>query len=559
MTLSCDAATALGPDRTREELIPFISSSTDDDDDEVLRTIAERVGGLACCVGGDAYSHKVLAPLELLLAVEENSVRDAAVASIHTVLSKMSNEHVVAHYVPFLRRLATKDWFSSRISAAELFHVAMSRMPEAERVPLAALFLKLCRDDTPLVRRVAAQYLGSVAGGLQPAVAGDFVGAFIALVGDEQDSVRIQAIMHCSSLLERLAAENKVRQVLPLVLESAHDKSWRVRWALSNSLHGICRVASDSSSLAAFGSAFQGLLGDTEPEVRAAAAGIIAEMARLLRKEQTVSRVLPSLQRLVSDPSERVRAVLSTAINGLAADMSKEDTVDLLLPLLLQLLRDENSEVRLNVVSNLASINKTIGAALLSQSLLPAVVELASDVKWRVRLAIIESVPLLATQLGREFFTEKLSALCAQWLVDEVYSVRRAAIANLLALAEGPLDAAWAADFVLPCMVQLQSSPNYLLRTTCVYLAHAMLRAVPAQLVQSTVIPLLLRLAADNVPNVRFAAARAMHLMAEEEQLLRKVGAALVHEMRRCLDEQAGDSDRDVSFYAKGALMALGQ
>jgi len=38
----CRIANALGPERTREELVPFLKDTTDDDD-EVLLVIAEKV------------------------------------------------------------------------------------------------------------------------------------------------------------------------------------------------------------------------------------------------------------------------------------------------------------------------------------------------------------------------------------------------------------------------------------------------------------------------------------------------------------------------------------
>jgi hypothetical protein len=68
-------ALALGPDRTREELIPFLIDSLDDED-EVLLALAEELGNLREYVGGDQYTHILLAPLENLAAVEETLVRD---------------------------------------------------------------------------------------------------------------------------------------------------------------------------------------------------------------------------------------------------------------------------------------------------------------------------------------------------------------------------------------------------------------------------------------------------------------------------------------------------
>ena len=68
-------ALALGPDRTRDELVTFLNESLDDED-EVLLAIADELGALVQYVGGDEHAHVLLGPLENLAAVEETLVRE---------------------------------------------------------------------------------------------------------------------------------------------------------------------------------------------------------------------------------------------------------------------------------------------------------------------------------------------------------------------------------------------------------------------------------------------------------------------------------------------------
>jgi serine/threonine-protein phosphatase 2A regulatory subunit A len=68
-------ALALGPDRAREELIPFLQDSVDED--EVLLALADELGkNFEEYIGGKEYAHVLLGPLENLSAVEETLVRD---------------------------------------------------------------------------------------------------------------------------------------------------------------------------------------------------------------------------------------------------------------------------------------------------------------------------------------------------------------------------------------------------------------------------------------------------------------------------------------------------
>lgn len=109
-----------------------------------------------------------------------------------------------------------------------------------------------------------------------------------------------------------------------------------------------------------------------------------------------------------------------------------------------------------------------IGIELLSQALLPAIVELAEDKNWRVRLAIITQIPLLAKQLGVAFFDEKLAQLSMNWLGDPVYSIREAATMNLESLTR-EFGAEWAKATILPRVLQMANSPNYLYRMTVLF------------------------------------------------------------------------------------------
>ena len=67
-----------------------------------------------------------------------------------------------------LQRLATGEWFTSRVSACGLFACAYRRAAPAHRAELRAMYRELCGDDTPMVRRAAASNLGRFAEVMEP-------------------------------------------------------------------------------------------------------------------------------------------------------------------------------------------------------------------------------------------------------------------------------------------------------------------------------------------------------------------------------------------------------
>jgi serine/threonine-protein phosphatase 2A regulatory subunit A len=146
-----------------QELLPFVTDGTDDED-EVLLALANSLAKLIPLVGGGSHAQSLLPPLELLLTVEENSVRDAASASTLLVAAALPEEAFQDKYASMLARLARKEWFTARISSAGLIADAYPRLTPLQQKEHLTLFAELCQDDTPMVRRVAAQSLGKMVG-----------------------------------------------------------------------------------------------------------------------------------------------------------------------------------------------------------------------------------------------------------------------------------------------------------------------------------------------------------------------------------------------------------
>uniref|UniRef100_A0A8C8JG23 Protein phosphatase 2, regulatory subunit A, beta a n=1 Tax=Oncorhynchus tshawytscha TaxID=74940 RepID=A0A8C8JG23_ONCTS len=465
-------ALALGVERTRTELLPFLTD-TIYDEDEVLLALAEQLGNFTMLVGGPEYVHCLLPPLESLATVEETVVRDKAVESLRKISQEHSPVDLEVHFEPLVKRLASGDWFTSRTSACGLFSVCYPRVSSTVKAEIRQHFRTLCSDDTPMVRRAAASKLGEFAKVLElDYVKSDIISLFTALASDEQDSVRLLAVEACVSIATLLPQEDLETLVMPTLRQAAEDKSWRVRYMVADKFSELQKAVGPEITKNDLVPAFQNLLKDCEAEVRAAAANKVKEFCENLpedsRETIIMTHILPCVKELVSDTNQHVKSALASVIMGLSTILGKDNTVEHLLPLFLAQLKDECPEVRLNIISNLDCVNEVIGIRQLSQSLLPAIVELAEDAKWRVRLAIIEYMPLLAGQLGVEFFDEKLNTLCMAWLIDHVYAIREAATCNLMKLVE-KFGAEWAQNTIVPKVLGMANDPNYLHRMTTLF------------------------------------------------------------------------------------------
>ena len=192
-----------------------------------------------------------------------------------------------------------------------------------------------------------------------------------------------------------------VQRLLPLIVATIDDRSWRVRWTAAAKFADVIKAYNPiPGAMDVLIPAYEKLLQDPEAEVRTAATfnlSIVAKecktkilplgaedgMGEVAGKVTAAERLVKRVTSLTEDDSEHVRAALAMVATELAPILGKDETITHLVPPILLLLRDAASEVRLNLISSLESLNKVIGVDLLSQSLLPAIIDLAQDGKWR--------------------------------------------------------------------------------------------------------------------------------------------------------------------------------
>ncbi|RKF63741.1 Protein phosphatase PP2A regulatory subunit A [Erysiphe neolycopersici] len=504
-------ALALGAERTRDELIPFLDESVEDED-EVLMALSEELGNFVEYVGGPEWGHVLLSPLENLAAIEELLVREKAVQSLNKICEQLSPQQVEGFFIPLTLRLSKADWFTSKISATGLYNTPYKKSAPPMQEQLRNHFGMLVRDETPMVRRQAATNLAKFVKDMPSIIIiEEMIPLFQHLASDDQDSVRLLTVEVLIAIAEAVPKEQQSSHgvLLTALRKLIEDKSWRVRYMVADRFEKASNTNEyDEVVSRDLVPAFVKLLKDNEAEVRTAISGQIPGFCKLINRTTILNEIITTVEDLVSDTSQHVRAALGTQISGLAPILGKQETIDHLLPMFLQMLKDEFPDVRLHIISKLELVNQVIGIELLAQSLLPAIVQLAEDKQWRVRLAIIQYMPLLSGQLGVQFFDEKLAALCMGWLGDTVFSIREAATHNLKKLTE-VFGVEWANQAIIPKVMAMGAHPNYLYRMTTCFAITTLSTVVSLEIISKSILPIMDKLVDDGIPNIRFNVAKS--------------------------------------------------
>jgi serine/threonine-protein phosphatase 2A regulatory subunit A len=552
-------ASALGPKRTVEELIPFLAQAVKEEplcnDEEFLFTLAKQYAVLSTFM--DNRDDLLIAPLEWLAAQEETVIRDEAVISLCQIADK--NPSLAGDYVvPVLNRLATKqDSFTARVSACSLCATAYKYANEEQRPNLRKAYTTLCADDTPMVRRAAANKLKDI---VQVCAKADLVADMMPVYKqlskeDTQDTIRVACVNTTLVIAKMLNPEENRTHTVPVITEMASDRSWRVRLTIARQFDQLCAAFGPEITNSDLMGCFVSLLKDCEQEVRKEAVRIIEPCLNgekaAFTGQQIQNDVIPLFAALGLDPAQTVRAALAQVLGPVSKIVGRDVTQRQLLSLMSDLMKDEFHDVRLNIVSHTGLICEVLSVDGLVHSLFSTIQSLTMDNHWRIRQSVVEQVPILARLFGVEMFQSKLESLFLASLRDSVHSVRVAGIQNLRLVAEC-FGASWTVEHLLPKIVeQYSQSAGYANRVTTLSVLPQVAHVMTADQIVQFIVPLLIKATKDSVPNVRFSACRMLIEIMEQKTIN---ASSITSVIKPMLQELEHDPDIDVQYYAQITL-----
>lgn len=596
-------AIALGPERTLNELLPFLNDVAQDDEEEVFAVLASKLGDFIPLIGGHQNCEPLIQILLIFASMEEPIVRNKAIDSLNKISLELTDEEINNTFVGLIKSFNQDPWFSRKVASCCLYKSIIVKVDQQTRIDLLNAYLKLITGDAPMVKRSAASNLPTIINlitsyrqekNIPPAKIVDneiqiIFKMFLHLIDDDQDSVKFLSIDVLIAILEFFDSINDASrnsECLARSLKLINDDAWRVRYTAADRFSKIAKsFVNNEQDLTTLIDPFISLMKDNEGEVRKAIAQQLPDFCKQLTnfpstKATIESKIVPVVNELSQDPQENVRASLASTITGLSPILEKQSTIDKLLPIFLIMLKDEFPDVRLNIISNLSVVNETIGINLLSTNLLPAITELAQDHKWRVRLAIIEYIPKLANQLGVSFFNDELLSLCMSWLWDSVFAIRDAAVNNLKELTI-IFGFEWADSEIISRLLNVKNSSandddkidddennehkidftNFIIRITCLFAITKLIPVIDEATIIKKIVPFINDLVHDPVPNIRFNVATSYLVLAE--RLVKDQNqdySKLIHgEFLPNLNTLANDSDVDVRYFGSKSIQGINE
>ncbi|GBG29496.1 Amino acid transporter AVT1D [Hondaea fermentalgiana] len=583
-------AKALGPDRTRSELIPWMQDNLQQQEDEILYIFAKKSCELRELVGSADDAECMVPLVEALLGVEETFVREAASECGRQLVAGLKGSGPKGKVLESLLRLGKGEWFTSRMSACSLCGAMMkANLGADEQAQLKELYFSLCKDETPMVRRSAARELPSVIASLEPSeVVTEVMPIYQKLVTDPQESVSMNWIANIGELAARLGPELGEGHCLPLIKQYCTDRSWRIRYTVGQCFDKLCASFSPAVVSEVLLPLFCELLRDPEGEVRNVASEHLVTIGLAVSPDDFCAEVIPVMSGLVEMDIQRpVRLNISKAAvdDGLLKALGRARVSEHLLPMWEVFLKDANGvcapEMRLVVLNNLAAIIETLGAEtvasewgtmlwnlfessklhnsgdgtgsgnMLAQGMggMPT----SEDIEyphWRMRKAILNIIGNLASSAASDATVEKLVLdIWSASLADEVFEVRYSAACLLASFCESDskVGPSTVTSVFIPRLVDFfkHAKTRYAHR---IIFAHAVAQLGRFPGLAEPCYAHLDKCLDDKVPNVRLATLAA---------LCDVMDPALKARISKKVSALAADPDADVAAEAKRCAVRL--
>lgn len=491
-------ADALGVEKTRATLLPFLKEY-EDDEEEVMVELSKQMLPLGKFINEGNLGVLDLIPyFYIFLSYEDNSVIDQAFKSLEGLVKtyNINNEAILL----LAKKLQGMNCSKAQVSAVRICCALSSAIPAKFSAEVTRIVTECATHKATLVRKESAtslRYLLDEASPFESLASSTLK----KLLKDPQEAVKVAATE--SIAYKKFPKPYFTATFVPSLMPLFELKSWKTKWVLastiSNSLGSVQATAKRSLI-----QAFAKLLVDPEIEVSTKAIESFKDLASIIEPEEAAI-LLSTVKSHTNNEIPDIRKMIARSISYLAPLCTQSSSLDLLKDMISIILKDENPEVKSMLMSNSEPLTKCFASPQLSMIFSPHLLEHLNDKNWKIRKDALVCMEVLCSKLGESFASEdKIIKAIKERLSDRVFEVRTSAVTMLKNLAT-TLGREWMDRVCLPIFYSFISNANYLYRLSYIFGVRELQPILsPPHITKET--ETLFKMAKDPVANVRMQA-----------------------------------------------------
>uniref|UniRef100_A0A1I8ICP4 TOG domain-containing protein n=1 Tax=Macrostomum lignano TaxID=282301 RepID=A0A1I8ICP4_9PLAT len=547
-------ASNLGPSKVKDVLIPkideLITAAINNGEDELLLEVCRQLGTFPHLMGSANNIVNLVPPLgRVLSSVEEVVVGEAAADALIKVVAELSSTLIETNCVPLIKTVFDDDLYcSSRRAGCRLIVPCYAKISSNDiRSELKSRLINAANQEEEilLVREAAVTQLGLLAQSASKDRA-EILASLVTLSNDNHRDIRAASVRSLLDLVKLYGEKELESTVYPVLERYAEDSHRNTRQNFAAHIAEFQTVFNKIGKQ--LGPLFIRLWEDNEPEVRRASAKNLVAFADACSKDTLNSQLVPKLkEHLVNEHDDRVRREIIAETARLLTKIRKEDSTELVKTVVSLITESGSAGAKQAVFDHLKDILAVTPPADLKNTIIPSLMKLYSDQNWRVRLGVVKNLPELMSAVDEAQISGTLVPAYISWLKDSASEIRDSAAQALgrvvkdhKSLTDGIAKSA--------SLAALATEGNYQFRKVWITCAVELMDKGAASCIP-VLVPQLMKLSSDKVPNVRLAVVKALVRLAThfDANIIKK-------DIISPLVELSKDEDADVRFYAEEAV-----
>ena len=543
---------ALGRERTRKELIPYLKSCIDEEEDEIIIELAKVLSNFIDCIGGKQYIKELLNLLEIILTIDDHFVRLEILNTIKLVVKQIGKvSDIESDLMSIINNLYGSDDINQKKSAMNLLIFLYKDLNKNNKNLAINYFDKFLVDNNISVKK---EFLSEITE-ISLLLSIDYIKKLInTILKDKNDSMRIDIVNIMISIKEHKNINDFMDTIFDLIPKLSEDTNWRVRLTVSDKLVDFINFPNVSNIFKQNAvNIFAKLLEDSEPEIRNVCCLRLEGITKVLKDENNFDKILVNLRKLEKDEKNFVKGALASNVLKICEMVGAKKTNDYIFPIFLTLIKDENIEIRMSLINNLSELNKVIEINNIIESIMPQIKEISANKSWRVRIQIMEIIPVLAKLFNQQLFMSHIFPICITSLMDNVFSIREESCKLFVTIYKDIKNDEFEKK-LLDKLNELCLSTSYLLRNTALIYIKFYIEKLDDELFldffEKKLIKIVINLSKDKIANVRINCATILKKIKDIKFKDTKIN----NEINNIIENFKKDSDTDVVKAINGIL-----
>ena len=385
---------ALGCEATKKELLPYLKNCVNnEEEDEVLIELAKVLSNFLDCIGGKENIKDLLGLFEVILTIDEPTIRKEAINSLKETIQQIGNiKYIEKDIMDIINKFYIVDDVNQKLSALNLIIVVYKDLNENNKKIVLEYLDNFSISDNISIKKELLSEITKIT--LLLSI--DYIKKFInIMMKDKNDTVKTDLLNIIISIKNHKELVSMMDFIYELIPKLSEDQNWRVRLTVIDNITEILNFNNINYQFKqTVINIYLKLIEDPEAEIRNGCCLKLEEITKLLKNEVNFEKILKNMEKLGKDPKNFVKNSLAENIFKICHLIDKEQITEYIFPLFNTLINDENLDIRINLINNLCQLSDIFEPTTILDKIIPSIVEISSNKSWRIRTKIINIIQI---------------------------------------------------------------------------------------------------------------------------------------------------------------------